>query len=334
MALAGVNLGGWLVLERWITPSLFAKTDATDEWGFMRTNGAARKIRAHHRGFIKEADFRWLCDHDVRLVRIPVGYWIFGDEPEYVGAIDRLDWAFDMAAKYDLQILISLHGAPGGQNGEHHSGRAGDARWFRDEWYKLQTLDVLKRLSQRYRIHESFWGLELLNEPASTWRSRRVLRRFYQRCYEVLVPQLESRTRIVFSDAFRPRLMSGALSRAHRRRGVMMDVHWYHFGTWTAAWSPLGWYYKVLQWRVGLLRRLRRKQEVVVGEWSGAITQRVIDRYPESQHKQIVLDHVRRQLRVYAHAEAWCYWTYRHEHGGIWSLRSLVDDEKVDLHLC
>lgn len=28
--LRGVNLGGWLLLEKWITPSLFDGLDATD----------------------------------------------------------------------------------------------------------------------------------------------------------------------------------------------------------------------------------------------------------------------------------------------------------------
>ena len=30
--LKGVNLGGWLVLEKWITPSLFDGTNAVDEF--------------------------------------------------------------------------------------------------------------------------------------------------------------------------------------------------------------------------------------------------------------------------------------------------------------
>lgn len=31
MMLQGVNLGGWLVLEKWMTPSLFDGTTAADE---------------------------------------------------------------------------------------------------------------------------------------------------------------------------------------------------------------------------------------------------------------------------------------------------------------
>lgn len=32
----GVNLGGWLLLERWMSPSLFAGTDAVDEYTLMQ----------------------------------------------------------------------------------------------------------------------------------------------------------------------------------------------------------------------------------------------------------------------------------------------------------
>ena len=43
-AMRGVNLGGWLVLEKWMTPGLFAGINAVDEYTFMQTPGAAKKI--------------------------------------------------------------------------------------------------------------------------------------------------------------------------------------------------------------------------------------------------------------------------------------------------
>ena len=71
--LRGVNLGGWLVLEKWMTPSLFAGTEAIDEYTFMQTPGAVEKIDQHRRSFITEADFKWLRKHGVNAIRIPVG---------------------------------------------------------------------------------------------------------------------------------------------------------------------------------------------------------------------------------------------------------------------
>ena len=60
--LRGVNLGGWLVLERWMTPRLFAGTDAKDEYSFMQTPDAKEKINKHRDTFITEDDFRWLAE--------------------------------------------------------------------------------------------------------------------------------------------------------------------------------------------------------------------------------------------------------------------------------
>ena len=60
MALTGVNLGGWLILERWMTPTLFEGTDAQDEYSFMQTPSAKAKLRNHQKTFITERDFKWL----------------------------------------------------------------------------------------------------------------------------------------------------------------------------------------------------------------------------------------------------------------------------------
>ena len=59
----GVNLGGWLVLEPWITPSLFDDTgnDAiVDEWTFcqMQDRGTAEGVLQNHwNTFYTEDDF-------------------------------------------------------------------------------------------------------------------------------------------------------------------------------------------------------------------------------------------------------------------------------------
>ena len=38
----GVNLGGWLALEKWITPSLYAGVQAEDEYTLCQTLGKAK----------------------------------------------------------------------------------------------------------------------------------------------------------------------------------------------------------------------------------------------------------------------------------------------------
>lgn len=324
--LRGVNFGGWLLLERWMTPGLFAETDARDEYEFMRTPGALDKLREHQRTFIREEDFRWLRDNGLNAVRIPVGYWVLDGDPPYRSVIGRLDWAVRMAARYDIRVLICLHGAPGSQNGHDHSGRTGKAQWYQDTSYRDRTIDVLARLAERYREEPAVWGVELLNEPLA-WRHILMLRRFYAQAYARIRSIARPGLVTVFSDAFMPRTMSGAL-RAHEGYPVMMDTHWYHFFVWRHVQRimPLRLYYMMLGARRALLGRLQKAQPIIVGEWSGVIGAEAIRRFPQEHHEALMREHLRYQLKLYDEVAGWFYWNYKTSARGIFHFRSMVED--------
>lgn len=83
--LRGVNLGGWLVIEKWMTPSLLEGLKATDETSFcidLATN-AERVLKNHWDTFITSEDFAWLAKTGINAVRIPIGHWIFGPDYPY-----------------------------------------------------------------------------------------------------------------------------------------------------------------------------------------------------------------------------------------------------------
>lgn len=323
----GVNLGGWLVLERWITPQLFEGTDAQDEYSFMQTHNAKKKIRNHQRDFITEADFKWLKDHNVNAVRIPIGYWALeGDDP-YIACVGRLDWAFKMADRYDMKVCLSLHGAPGSQNGWDHSGRIGKAEWRERQVYRDRTLDVLKELAKRYRNYKSFWGLELLNEPFF-WLRYFVVRKFYTQAYMQLQDILAPHTRIIFHDAFMPRLMSGVIGGGVRK--AVMDIHWYHFNDKLVI-LPL-WAYRVwMRLRKGLLHNLVAHQGVIVGEWSGVISHKKLRNMSEEKCNDIARRHIDDQVKIYQPADGWFYWTYKTQKDEVWSFRSVVERGWLEL---
>ena len=322
MALRGVNFGGWLVLERWMTPSLFAGTDAVDEYTFMQTPSAREKVREHQKNFIRESDFKWLHANGVQAVRIPVGYWALEGDAPYVSCIGRLDWAFKMAEKYGLEVLLCLHGAPGSQNGQDHSGRAGKARWYEVRGYRIQTVDVLEQLALRYRDNPKFWGIELVNEPKMGLLQLK-LRRFYREAYKRLILSLRPHTRIVFHDAFTPRLMNAALGGACHR--AVMDIHWYHFTFWAHKWAPLALYWAMVWWHGQLVANLRHWQGVVIGEWSGVIGHERLKKYTLKERKNLEYEHIQRQLVAYASADAWFYWSYKTEGNDSWNFRSLIE---------
>lgn len=325
----GVNLGAWLVLEKWITPSLFAGTDAKDEYTFMQTPGAKEKLERHRQSFITEADFKWLREHSINAVRIPVGYWILEDDAPFVSGIEYLDWAVLMAERYDLKVLIDLHGAPGSQNGQDHSGRIGPRGWFHDADCRERTIIALERLAARYEASGAVWGVELLNEPRPTllnWR----LRRFYQAAYRRICRIARPGTHIVFHDAFRPRMMSGAIS-GSGTYPVAMDVHWYQFAQHFQKWRRPEAYFRTVMRRPRLLACLQKRQPVIVGEWSLVLTDTIMRELSSEEKETALRRNGELQLEAYASGAGWFYWTYKTERRDVWNFRALIEDGRLKL---
>jgi glucan 1,3-beta-glucosidase len=114
----GVNLGGWFVLEPWITPSIFDAVGgaAIDEWTYSATLGkdeAHNRLSNHWSTFITPGDFNAIAGAGMNHVRIPIGYWSvipIDGEPYVQGAYDKLGEALDWAAGAGLKVMIDLHG--------------------------------------------------------------------------------------------------------------------------------------------------------------------------------------------------------------------------------
>ena len=107
----GVNLGNWLVLEKWMSPALFYGSTAEDEYYLsyqLSPQMLEMRLRIHRSEYITERDFAYIAQLGLNSVRIPIPYFIFGDRPPFVGCIDELDKAFNWAEKYGLTILLDL----------------------------------------------------------------------------------------------------------------------------------------------------------------------------------------------------------------------------------
>ncbi|KAF8634880.1 hypothetical protein AX15_000634 [Amanita polypyramis BW_CC] len=79
----GVNLGGWLVLEPWITPSIFDNTGDTrivDEWTFglyQDSTTALNTLKNHWNTWITESDFAAIAAAGSPQPRA-IANWILG----------------------------------------------------------------------------------------------------------------------------------------------------------------------------------------------------------------------------------------------------------------
>ncbi|MGC4099388.1 MAG: cellulase family glycosylhydrolase [Nitrospira sp.] len=126
---------------------------------------AADRLRRHRDSFITDKDFAWLAAHGLNAVRLPVGYWVLENTPPFVTGAETLDRALRQAGQHGIHVLVDLHGAPGSQNGNDHSGRQGPINWPKHPENIARTLDVVEQLAVFCKRYENLLGIELLNEP-------------------------------------------------------------------------------------------------------------------------------------------------------------------------
>lgn len=288
----GVNLGNWLVLEKWMKPDLFAACGEEDEIWMHRTMDSAAlwELLARHRDtYVTLEDFREIARRGYNLVRIPVPYFVLGDRDGHPGCVEYLDKAFDWAEQTGLKVMIDMHTVPGSQNGYDNGGLTGVCKWCRNPAEVEYVLTVLERLAARYRDRPALHSIEVVNEPISwlvyrtapsTGQAKdkeeargsgpvpmRFLKTFYREAYSRLRLILRPETVIVFHDGFRLGAWGGWFRR-EGMRNVILDTHIYI--TAMEGFMPIHamWVYRAyVGWNKWQIRRASRHIPVIVGEW-------------------------------------------------------------------
>ena len=253
MYVKGVNLGNWLVLEKWMSPALFEGTTAEDEYYLPRQLSKEvyeARIKIHRAEYITERDFTRIKSMGMDAVRIPVPYFIFGDREPFIGCVEELDKAFCWAEKYGLQILIDLHTAPDIQNGFDNGGISGVCKWSQEPDEVEFELSVLERLAKRYGTRPGLWGIEILNEPIleDMWTTMDVanrykpadpekargsrpntmefIRSFYLEAYDRIRKYMPDEKYVVIHDAFELKAWKEFM-REDKYKNVVLDTHQY-----------------------------------------------------------------------------------------------------------
>ncbi|CAH0515737.1 unnamed protein product [Peronospora belbahrii] len=129
----GVNLGGWLVAEHWMTADAIFWQGVENQFAnsgeYTAITKAASldsirsKLNDHHATFISEDDIQQIAAAGLNTVRVPVGFWILGydnHDPANLrewevytkGTIVYLDQLIQRwAKKHNVAVLVSLHAA-------------------------------------------------------------------------------------------------------------------------------------------------------------------------------------------------------------------------------
>lgn len=326
--LHGVNLGGWLLLEKWIKPSLFAGQTAGDEYSLCQALGkerAAALLKQHRETWITADDFKWLAAHGINAVRLPVGYWVAEENPPFITGLETMDWAFRTAKTHGLSVLLDLHGVPGSQNGWDHSGRQGTLGWHTSKENIAHSLNVIEDLAARCKSHDNLLGIELVNEPRQDVPIE-ILKTYYQDGYQRVRKHLgKERAAVVIHDSFRAFEWENFMTEPDHDN-VILDTHLYQCFSDQDQQRDIGSQIEVAAVeRKQQLDKMQQQHACVVGEWSLGLPSKSLEGLDPFARDAAMRAFGAAQLVSYEGTRGWFFWTYRTEEGGGWSLRDCIN---------
>ncbi|XP_077224793.1 putative glucan 1,3-beta-glucosidase A isoform X2 [Tasmannia lanceolata] len=269
-------------------------------------------LMKHRRSFVTREDIRFVAEHGINTLRIPVGWWISLDPnppaPFIGGTLEALDNAFSWAQDFNLKCIIDLHAAPGSQNGmEHSASRDGSIEWPGSPVYISQSLDAIDFLSSRYANHPALLGIELLNEPSASAVPIGVLISYYLKGYQI-VRKYSSTAYVIFCQRIGN---ADPLELYQANIGVsntVVDLHYYNlfdnFYNNMSAMDNIQFIYKSRLTQVQALNNANGHL-VFIGEW---VNEWNVKTASQAEYQ----DFGKAQLKVYDEASfGWSYWTVK-----------------------
>ncbi|OCH95383.1 glycoside hydrolase [Obba rivulosa] len=286
----GVNLGGWFVLEPWITPSIFESTNNTDivdefTFGQLLDNETALSIlQSHWETWYTEDDFVAMRAAGLNHVRIPVGYWSVpitsadtnsstSVSPYVPGAWPYVLQALNWAKNNSLHVIFDLHGAPGSQNGFDNSGQRTDTpEWANGNANISRTLDIIKFISEN--VGGMIDVLELLNEPAAYVSNiDAALPQYWQQGYGVVRQAAGSDIQVMIEDGFLGVQSWENFLLYPEAEGVIMDTHEYQIFNYDQLGLSFQGHINASCQQAGSLASYAKSNlYTIIGEWSTAVT--------------------------------------------------------------
>lgn len=320
-AFHGVNLSGWLTLEPWVTPELFADSGALDEPTLIASLGRERyrKLVETHRGsFMSQADFTQIAARGFNAVRLPVPWYAFGRRgPEpgpYVGCLRHVDNAFDWAEEVGLGVLLVMAVSPGSP--EERAALVRDQLDFKE--YRADLLDVIAALSKRYATRIGFLGIEVADDPVAQVRKGftltegvplHTLRNYYRDAYETIRDMAGDEALVVLPDAGRPAAWRTFMA-GDTYENVWLDCHLFHHTDHVDASGPSAVRALVDRSRRYLEKARKSGLPTMVGKWSASLPYADAMMTPEGQIA-LARVYVSEQLTAFSECPGWFFQAWK-----------------------
>jgi len=172
--LKGVGLGNWLLPEGYmwkfgplgdrprkiekVVSDLIGKEKADQFWKQFRKN------------YITEADIKRMAELGFNSVRPALNSRLFLTEDEnsvYLQeGFNLLDSLVSWCSKYNIYVIIDMHGAPGGQTGANIDDSPNDLpELFINPKNQDRLVDLWVKIADRYKDEPAVAAYDLLNEP-------------------------------------------------------------------------------------------------------------------------------------------------------------------------
>jgi endoglucanase len=178
--LRGVGFGSWILPEgyMWRFPNAGDRPRRIERMieELVGTELAGQFWETYYDTYIAEPDIRRIAEEGFNSVRVPINARFLLEDGEPLRVKEHhfrlIDRVIDWCREHRLYVILDLHGAPGGQTGTNIDDSEQDhPDLFTSEANQRLTVELWRKIAERYKEEWIVAGYDLLNEPLPEWFS-------------------------------------------------------------------------------------------------------------------------------------------------------------------
>ncbi len=172
--LEGFGLGGWLLMEGYM---LHTSGFANAQWDIKEhiedligSTNAETYYQYYHDNYVQKSDIDKIAEWGFNSIRLPFHYNILTPEGSPGVYLEEgfaiIDSVISWCEANQIYLILDMHAAPGGQSDEPISdyNPAYPSLW-EDPAKQDRTVDIWRKIAERYYDEEWIGGYDLINEP-------------------------------------------------------------------------------------------------------------------------------------------------------------------------